>query len=397
MMAAITAARLGADVCLVERNPKLGRKLYITGKGRCNVTNHCTPEEVLAATPRNGKFLYSAMNQTPPAEVERFFTELGVELKVERGNRVFPVSDRSADIIDALFFELRRLSVPVIQGRVSALDVQDGAVCAVELRQDGEGQTKIPGRGVVLGAGGTGAHIAPHLYRLLYALERPVKFIICDGDKVEPKNLVRQNFTEADLGENKARVIAERYSDVFGLETSYIPRFIEDAGQLEELLRPEVFRHYVYGSEPNTGRWVTNSELVILIGAVDNNKSRKLCHEVFLRARDLVYIDSGNGEYTGQIVCGIRRAGKTVYKPVGMLYPEVSTPEDLFPTEVSCAEASVSAPQTIVANLMAATAVVTMIYNILVIGCNTVQQTTFSTKSVNIRSFQKQPTRRKAA
>ena len=104
MIAAITAARLGADVCLVERNPKLGRKLYITGKGRCNVTNHCTPEEVLAATPRNGKFLYSAMNQTPPAEVERFFTELGVELKVERGNRVFPVSDRSADIIDALFF-----------------------------------------------------------------------------------------------------------------------------------------------------------------------------------------------------------------------------------------------------------------------------------------------------
>ena len=80
-----------------------------------------------------------------------------------------------------------------------------------------------------------------------------------------------------------------------------------------------------YGLRP-TRRWVTNSELVILIGAVDNNKSRKLCHEVFLRARDLVYIDSGNGEYTGQIVCGIRRAGKTVYKPVGMLYPEVSDP-----------------------------------------------------------------------
>lgn len=154
----------------------------------------------------------------------------------------------------------------------------------------------------------------------------------------------------------------------------------------------------MYGSEPNTGRWVTNSELVILIGAVDNNKSRKLCHEVFLRARDLVYIDSGNGEYTGQIVCGIRRAGKTVYKPVGMLYPEVSTPGRSVPHGRSPgAEASVSAPQTIVANLMAATAVVTMIYNILVIGCNTVQQTTFSTKSVNIRSFQKQPTRRKAA
>lgn len=89
---------------------------------------------------------------------------------------------------------------------------------------------------VMLGAGGTGAHIAPHLYRLLYALDRPVKFIICDGDKVEEKNLVRQNFTEADLGENKAKVIAERYSDVFGLETSYVPHFIESAERLKVLI-----------------------------------------------------------------------------------------------------------------------------------------------------------------
>lgn len=256
---------------------------------------------------------------------------------------------------------------------------------------------KRPVKVVMLGAGGTGAHIAPHLYRLLYALERPVKFIICDGDKVELKNLVRQNFTQADLGENKARVIAERYSEVFGLETSYIPRFIEDAEQLEELLKPRASREYLEDSETGHGKWVTYLEQVILIGAVDNNRSRKLCHEVFLKAKELIYIDSGNGEYTGQIVCGIRRAGKTIYKPVGMLYPEVNTPEDLFPTEVSCAEASISAPQTIVANLMAATAVVTMIYNILVMGRNTVQQTTFSTKSVNIRSIQKQSSRRKAA
>ena len=66
MMAAITAARLGSDVCLVERNPKVGRKLYITGKGRCNVTNHCSPQEFLAAVPRNGKFLYSASSGRPP-------------------------------------------------------------------------------------------------------------------------------------------------------------------------------------------------------------------------------------------------------------------------------------------------------------------------------------------
>ena len=99
MMAAITAARLGCPVTILERNPKLGRKLYITGKGRCNVTNHCSPEEVLAATPRNGKFLYSAVNRTTPADVEAFFEALGVPLKVERGNRVFPKSDRAADIL----------------------------------------------------------------------------------------------------------------------------------------------------------------------------------------------------------------------------------------------------------------------------------------------------------
>ena len=91
---------------------------------------------------------------------------------------------------------------------------------------------------VMLGAGGTGGHIAPHLYRLLYALDRPVRFIIADGDIVEQKNLVRQNFIEADLGENKAKVLAERYSSVFGLETEYIPEFIEDEWRLKELVTP---------------------------------------------------------------------------------------------------------------------------------------------------------------
>ena len=153
MMAAITAARLGAQVCLVERNPKVGRKLYITGKGRCNVTNHCSPEEVLAAVPRNGRFLYSAMSRTTPADVEQFFTDLGVELKVERGNRVFPKSDKSADIIDALFLELKRLRVPVLQERVSKLCVRDGAVQAVEMGE-GKARTGLNCKAVILATGG---------------------------------------------------------------------------------------------------------------------------------------------------------------------------------------------------------------------------------------------------
>lgn len=252
---------------------------------------------------------------------------------------------------------------------------------------------------VMIGAGGTGGHIAPHLYRLLYALERPVQFIVCDGDIVEEKNLVRQNFTEADLGLNKARVVAERYSNVFGLETSYVPDFIESAEKLEKLVEPRAWStgQRVYDGQTNCYVPECIPEIVILIGAVDNNRSRQLCHEVFLRSKELVYIDSGNGEYTGQVVCGIRRSGKTIYQPVGTLYPDMAQPDDLFPSEVSCAEASVSAPQTIVANLMAATAVVTMIYNILVVGSSTVQQATFSTKTVNIRAYQKKSKRRKAA
>ena len=148
-MAAITAARQGCPVTLVERNPKLGRKLYITGKGRCNVTNHCSPEEVLAATPRNGKFLYSAVNHTPPAEVERFFEELGVPLKVERGNRVFPQSDKAADIIDALFYELKRLKVPVLQTRVTGLRIQEGQITGLETEQG-----ELEAGAVVLATGG---------------------------------------------------------------------------------------------------------------------------------------------------------------------------------------------------------------------------------------------------
>lgn len=240
---------------------------------------------------------------------------------------------------------------------------------------------------VMLGAGGTGGHIAPHLYRLLYALDRPVRFIICDGDVVEQKNLVRQNFIPADLGENKAKVLAERYSSVFGLETEYIPSFIESENELKSLLTPVVWHvDYLH----------TICEQIILIGAVDNNKSRQLCHRVFQQMPELIYIDSGNGEYTGQAVCGIRRSDRTYYPPIGTVYPDVLEDTDKFPTELSCAEASVSAPQSIAANITAATAVVDMIYNILALGDSSVRKVTFSTRTVNVRP-EVQKKRRKAA
>jgi len=251
--------------------------------------------------------------------------------------------------------------------------------------------TNRPVKIVMLGAGGTGGHIAPHLYRLLYAINRPVRLIICDGDVVEVKNLVRQNFIPADLGENKARVLAERYSTVFGMETEYVPAFIESEERLKELITPRVVRSNYY---PFT---VIEKELVILIGAVDNNRSRQMCNKVFYETEELIYIDSGNSEYTGQVVCGVRSGGRTLYKPVGKLYPEVLSDTDKFPTELSCAEASISAPQAMTANITAATAVVDMIYNILTQGESRVRQVTFATTSVNVRPILAKQRVKKAA
>ena len=149
MMAAIVAAESGRQVCLLERNQKLGRKIYITGKGRCNVTNHCQPQEVLANTPRNSRFLYGAMARTTPAWVEGFFTGLGVHLKVERGNRVFPESDHASDIIDALFFRLRKLNVKIVEDRAVSLLTHEGKITAVK-GEKGEYTCKA----VILATGG---------------------------------------------------------------------------------------------------------------------------------------------------------------------------------------------------------------------------------------------------
>ena len=131
MFAAITAAEQGKKVLLLEKNHRLGKKLLITGKGRCNVTNHCTGQEVLQNTPRNGRFLFSAMAAFPPEKTYAFFESHGCPLKVERGNRVFPVSDRSQSVLDCLQNELRRLHVTVSEERVTEILTAEGRVTGV--------------------------------------------------------------------------------------------------------------------------------------------------------------------------------------------------------------------------------------------------------------------------
>lgn len=129
MMAAITAAENGAAVTLLEPNERLGKKLNITGKGRCNVTNCANQEELLAHVAKNGRFLYSAFSRFDGHDTMAFFEKLGVPLKVERGNRVFPVSDRSFDISGALERRMRTLGVKWVRDRALTLSFDgDGAV-----------------------------------------------------------------------------------------------------------------------------------------------------------------------------------------------------------------------------------------------------------------------------
>ena len=131
MFAAITAAQNGKKVLLLEKNDRLGKKLLITGKGRCNVTNDCTAQDVLQNTPRNGRFLYSAMTAYPPEKIKAFFEDRGCALKTERGNRVFPVSDSAKSILDCLQNELRRCKITVKTARVKSIAVENGAVTGV--------------------------------------------------------------------------------------------------------------------------------------------------------------------------------------------------------------------------------------------------------------------------
>ena len=132
MMAATAAAENGAVVGLLEPNSRLGKKLNITGKGRCNLTNNCDVQELMKNVPQNGKFLYSAFSKYDSQDVMAFFEALGVPLKTERGNRVFPVSDRSFDVSGALERHLRTLQVRWIHDRGTALLLRNGAVSGVQ-------------------------------------------------------------------------------------------------------------------------------------------------------------------------------------------------------------------------------------------------------------------------
>ena len=149
LMAAIHAARMGAAVTIYEKNERCGRKLGITGKGRCNVTNHCTRETFFENVTGDARFLYSAWSRFDSAATESFFEEQGVPLKVERGNRVFPVSDKARDVVDALVRAARDEGVKILHANVSELLIEGGRACGVRV-----GDKEYPADAVILATGG---------------------------------------------------------------------------------------------------------------------------------------------------------------------------------------------------------------------------------------------------
>ncbi|MGW8177891.1 MAG: ThiF family adenylyltransferase [bacterium] len=203
-----------------------------------------------------------------------------------------------------------------------------------------------PQRVLVLGCGGTGGHIIPHLARMISVLRkgRPIELVLADGDIVEEKNLIRQNFVSADIGKNKADVMAARYSRAFGFEIAAITEDIEDPKTIDTL--------FTTGGSP----------IPLVIGCVDNNASRKMIGDWFAipNSYGKFWIDSGNEETAGQVICGYapkQYGGSNTFSLPNVLeiFPNFLDGDSNFNSQLSCAERAQSAPQNMQTNVTAAT------------------------------------------
>ncbi len=154
MMSAISSAELGNEVWIIEKNEKLGKKLLITGKGRCNITSSLNINDFIANIPGNGRFLYSAFQNFSNEDIMRLMRKNGVEVKEERGNRIFPVSDKSLDVLRAFEKELRRLKVNIIlNSKVTGIECKDGKVNKVKYIHNGN-EEKIIADKIIIATGG---------------------------------------------------------------------------------------------------------------------------------------------------------------------------------------------------------------------------------------------------
>ena len=186
MMAAIHAAYMGAEVTLYEKNDRLGKKLRITGKGRCNVTNDSATEEFLQNVPTNPRFLYASLNRFSTADTMDFFEGCGVPLKVERGKRVFPVSDKASDIVKALSERMKDCGVVVVTNKITDIIIENGEACGVvagDKQYDADAVIVCTGGRSysVTGSDGDGYRFAKRVGHTVTELKPSLVPIVCEG------------------------------------------------------------------------------------------------------------------------------------------------------------------------------------------------------------------------
>ena len=220
MMAAIHAAYMGAEVTLYEKNDRLGRKLRITGKGRCNVTNDSSTEEFLQNVPTNPRFLYAALNRFSTADTVDFFEGCGVPLKVERGKRVFPVSDRASDIVKALAERMKECGVKVVTDKITDLEITDGQITGVAA-----GEKKYPAEAVIVctggksysmtGSDGDGYKFARRAGHTVTQLKPSLVPIVCEG-KLCPRmqGLSLKNVAIKIVRKDNGKVVYEDFGEM---------------------------------------------------------------------------------------------------------------------------------------------------------------------------------------
>lgn len=200
----------------------------------------------------------------------------------------------------------------------------------------------------ILGCGGTGSNLTTLLAQL--ALYKNMSIVLIDNDIVEDKNRRNQKFTPKDVGKNKALVLAKRYLKL-GIDISYIDAFIEKSEQLATIIT----------------EGTKCSDIPILVGCVDNNKARRVMHEVFDKIDNIVYIDTGNGTSSrdGQTVVGVKNKGKIIKPSIGYCCPQILLPEYDPPDEQSCTLRQEAEPQAFISNVMSSFVTFNILNNLI--------------------------------
>jgi len=195
---------------------------------------------------------------------------------------------------------------------------------------------------IVVGCGGTGSALLYFLSRFLFNLNKNVLVTLVDGDTVEAKNVTRQSFVPGDIGENKARVLSNRYLNLLGLQMSYSDKYIETSDDLWDL--------------------IYNNRIPIIVGCLDNTLVRFHLNECFKKLYVGAYLDAGNAEHHGQVVFGLKYQKNDVLQSVGYYFPELIVPESQEGYTMSCADLG---DQTMSANMLSAHVLYSYIANIL--------------------------------